>query len=225
MRVLLIEDDPTLGPSIKQGLELTNYAVDLLTDGADGLQMALTFPYDVIILDVMLPGMQGFEVCRKIRDAGHRVPILMLTALNAIDQRVAGLDSGADDYLVKPFANAELLARVRALLRREAPSKAPELHFLDITLDPWTREVRRGDRVVDLSAKEYALLELLLRHPRQVLTRSMIADHVWNYDADNISNVIDVYIRYLRRKLCEGGEADLIHTVRGAGYQLKEPGL
>ncbi len=225
MRVLLIEDDPTLGPSIKQGLELTNYAVDLLTDGADGLQMALTFPYDVVILDVMLPGMQGFEVCRKIRDAGHRVPILMLTALSSIDQRVAGLDSGADDYLVKPFANAELLARVRALLRREAPSKAPELHFLDITLDPRTREVRRGKRVVDLSAKEYALLELLLRHPRQVLTRSMIADHVWNYDADNISNVIDVYIRYLRRKLCEGGEADLIHTVRGAGYQLKEPSL
>ncbi len=225
MRVLLIEDDPTLGPSIKQGLELTNYAVDLLTDGADGLQMALTFPYDVIILDVMLPGMQGFDVCRKIREAGHRVPIIMLTALSTIDQRVAGLDSGADDYLVKPFANAELLARVRALLRREAPSKAPELHFLDITLDPKTREVRRGDRMVDLSAKEYALLELLLRNPRQVLTRSMIADHVWNYDADNISNVIDVYIRYLRRKLCEAGEADLIHTVRGAGYQLKEPNL
>ena len=223
MRLLVVEDDRALGSSLKAGLEAANYAVDLVADGADGLAMAVAFPYDVLVLDVMLPHRNGREICQELRRQGFRTPILLLTALGEVRDRVQGLDSGADDYLTKPFDRDELLARLRALLRREAPSKTPDLHFLDLSLDPRTREVRRGPRLIELSSKEFALLELLMRHPRQVLTRTMIADHVWDYDSDNLSNVIDVYIRYLRRKLCDAGEADLIHTVRGAGYQMKEP--
>jgi DNA-binding response OmpR family regulator len=167
--------------------------------------------------------MSGLEVCRQLREQQVAIPILFLTALGEIEQRVHGLDQGADDYLVKPFAFTELEARVRALLRRNQQPKDPVLRFLDVTLDTRTREVWRGERQITLSSKEYALLDFLLRHPRQVLSRTTIAEHVWDYDAEHLSNVIDVYIRYLRNKLCASGEPNLIQTVRGAGYQLKEP--
>jgi DNA-binding response OmpR family regulator len=175
------------------------------------------------VLDVLLPRLNGFEVCRQLRNRKRTTPILLLTALGEVDHRVTGLDIGADDYLTKPFAFRELEARVRALLRRESATKTVELRFLDITLDTGTHEARRGERVILLNNKEYALLEYLMRHPRQVLSRTTIAEHVWNCDAEHLSNVIDVYIRYLRRKLCEYDELDVIHTIRGAGYQLKEP--
>jgi DNA-binding response OmpR family regulator len=224
MRILVVEDDPHLGPSLKKGLEGAHYAVDLVADGADALTMALAIPYDLVVLDVLLPGMNGFTVCRELRAKGRTAPILMLTALGEIDHRVNGLDLGADDYLTKPFAFRELEARIRALLRRESDvAKNAELRFLDISVNTRTHDVRRGERQIELTSKQYALLEFLMRHPRQVLSRGMIADHVWNEETDNLSNVIDVYIRYLRRKLCETGEPDVIHTIRGFGYQLKEP--
>jgi two-component system, OmpR family, copper resistance phosphate regulon response regulator CusR len=223
MRILVVEDDPRLGPNLKKGLEKHRYAVDLVTNGEDAVLMGSTTPYDLIILDVLLPRLNGFEVCRQLRDRKRTTPILLLTALSEVDHRVKGLDTGADDYLAKPFAFRELEARVRALLRRESTIKTVELRFLDITLDTATHEARRGERVIALNNKEYALLEYLMRHPHQVLSRDMIAEHVWDCDAENLSNVIDVYIRYLRRKLCQAQEPDVIHTVRGAGYQLKEP--
>ena len=223
MRILVVEDDPRLGPSLKRGLEKHHYAVDLATDGEDAALMATTTPYDLIVLDVLLPGLNGFEVCRQLRDRKRTTPILLLTALGEVDHRVVGLDTGADDYLTKPFAFRELEARIRALLRRESATKTVELRFMDITLDTGTHEARRGQRVIPLNHKEYALLEYLMRHPRQVLSREMIAEHVWDCEAEHLSNVIDVYIRYLRRKLCENREPDVIHTIRGAGYQLKEP--
>lgn len=223
MRLLVAEDHPTLGLDLKTGLERCHYAVDLVTDGEDAYLMGLTVPYDLIILDIMLPGQSGFEVCRQLRAQNRTMPILFLTALGEIEHRVEGLDLGADDYLTKPFAFRELEARVRALLRREQSPRSPILSFLDITLDTRTHEAQRGDRVITLSSKEYALLEFLLRHPRQVLSRTTIAEHVWNYDADHLSNVIDVYVRYLRNKLCAEGELNIIQTIRGAGYQLKEP--
>lgn len=225
MRILVVEDDPRLGPNLKKGLEKHHYAVDLATDGEDAILMGTTTPYDLIVLDVLLPRFNGFEVCRQLRDRKRTTPILLLTALGEVDHRVAGLDSGADDYLIKPFSFRELEARVRALLRRESATKTVELRFLDISLDTRTHEARRGERVIALNNKEYALLEYLMRHPRQVLNRNMIAEHVWDSDAEHLSNVIDVYIRYLRRKLCEHGEPDVIHTIRGTGYQLKEPVL
>jgi DNA-binding response OmpR family regulator len=223
MRILVAEDDPHVGSSLKKGLEGSHYAVDLVTDGEDALMMGLSIPYDLIILDVMLPHLDGFAVCQQLRDQRRATPILFLTALNEIDSRVTGLDLGADDYLTKPFAFRELEARIRALLRREGQPRITMLQFMDITLDTVTHEVKRGEREITLTSKEYVLLELLLRHSRQVLTRTMIAEHLWNVEADNLSNVIDVYIRYLRRKLCEHGEPDVIQTIRGFGYQLKEP--
>lgn len=223
MRILVVEDNPSLGPSLKKSLETYHYAVDLVADGEDAVSLGLSVPYDLIILDILLPGLDGFEVCRQLRDRKRTVPILILTALDEIDQRVNGLNIGADDYLVKPFAFRELEARVRALLRRESASKTSLLSFLDITLDTTTHEAVRGNRSITLSSKEYALLEFLLRHPRQVVSRTMIAEHVWDFDAEHLSNVIDVYIRYVRNKLCAAGEPDVIHTVRGSGYQLKEP--
>lgn len=223
MRILIVEDDPRLGPSLKKGLEANHYAVDLAIDGEDGLLMALATPYDMIILDVLLPGQNGFEICRQLRERERTMPVLMLTALGEVNDRVKGLDMGADDYLVKPFALSELEARVRALLRRGSPVKVPQLQFLDITLDTTTHEVRRGERVLNLCNKEYALLEFFMRHPHQVMSRAMIAEHVWDGDTGHLSNVIDVYIRYLRRKLCDQNEPDVIHTIRGSGYQLKEP--
>jgi DNA-binding response OmpR family regulator len=223
MRILIAEDHPSLGPSLKQGLERSHYAVDLVANGDDALLLGRAVPYDLVILDVMLPGVNGFEVCRRLRDCKRSMPILFLTALGEVEDRVTGLDLGGDDYLTKPFAFREFEARVRALLRREHASKTTNLQFLDITLDTSTHEVRRGDRLITLSSKEYALLEFLMYHPRQVLSRTMIAEHVWDVDAEHLSNVIDVYIRYLRNKLCSNGEVDVIHTIRGSGYQLKEP--
>src|SRR5258706_7387516 len=223
MRILVVEDDPRLGPSLKKGLEKHHYAVDLVTDGEDGVLMGSTVPYDLIVLDVLLTQLNGVEVCRRLRDRKRTMPILLLTALGEVDHRVMGLDTGADDYLTKPFAFRELEARIRALMRRESATRTVELNFMDIMLDTGTHEARRGERVILLNNKEYMLLEFLMRHPRQVLSREMIADHVWDCDAGHLSNVIDVYIRYLRRKLCELDEPNVIHTIRGAGYQLKEP--
>lgn len=223
MRILVVEDDPRLGPSLKKGLERSHYAVDLVNDGEDAVLMAITTAYDLIILDVLLPSLNGFEVCRALRRRRQTVPILLLTALGEVDHRVTGLDMGADDYLVKPFAFRELEARVRALLRRESETRTNELHFMDIILDVTTHEARRKERVVQLNSKEYALLEFMMRHPRQVLSRTMIAEHVWDCEAEHLSNVIDVYIRYLRRKLCANNEPDVIQTIRGSGYQLREP--
>lgn len=223
MRLLVVEDHPELGPDLKKGLEHCHYAVDLVTNAEDALALGTTIPYDLIILDILLPGLDGREICQQLREQRHTVPILFLTALGEVEDRVRGLDLGADDYLAKPFAFSELEARTRALLRRESPTRSPVLQFLDITLDTRTHEASRGERVIALSSKEYALLEFLLRHPRQVLSRSIIADHVWDDDAEHLSNVIDVYIRYLRNKLCAAGEPDIIHTIRHSGYQLKEP--
>jgi len=223
MRVLLVEDHPDLGKDVKKGLEQYHYAVDLVTDGEDALLLGETTPYDVIILDVLLPGLDGWEVCRRLRAAQREMPILFLTARGEVDDRIRGLDLGADDYLVKPFDFRELEARVRALLRREGSSKTSTLHFLDITLDTRTQEARRGDRLIPLSSKEYALLHFLMSRPREVLSRTTLAEHVWDYDAEHFSNVIDVYIGYLRKKLCANGEPDVLQTKRGAGYQLKEP--
>src|SRR6266487_200281 len=172
MRILVVEDDPRLGPSLKKGLEGNHYAVDLVADGEDAVLMAVATPYDLVILDVLLPGLNGFEVCKQMREQGRTMPILLLTALGEVDHRVKGLDLGADDYLVKPFAFSELEARVRALLRRESTVKTPLLHFQDITLDPRTHDARRGKRVILLSSKEYALLEFMMRHPREILSRT-----------------------------------------------------
>lgn len=223
MRILVAEDDQHLGPSLKKGLEESHYAVDLVADGEEALSVSLAVPYNLIILDILLPHLDGFEVCKRLRDQKRMTPILFLSALSGLEHRVSGLDIGGDDYLTKPFAFRELEARVRALLRREGPSKTSVLSFMDISLDTLSHEVRRGEREIILTSKEYTLLELLMRHPGQVLSRGMITEHMWNVDADNLSNVIDVYIRYLRRKLCDGGELDVIHTIRGFGYQLKEP--
>ncbi|HZR43755.1 MAG TPA: response regulator transcription factor [Ktedonobacteraceae bacterium] len=223
MRLLVVEDDPRLGPSLKKGLEGSHYAVDLVADGDDAVLMALATSYDLIVLDILLPGLNGFEVCEQLRSRGKTMPILLLTALGEVDHRVKGLDLGADDYLVKPFAFNELEARIRALLRRGHQVVNSTLQFMDVTLDTLTHEVRRGERLITLGSKEYSLLEFFMRHPHQVLSRTMIAEHVWDGDTEHLSNVIDVYIRYLRRKLCDQNEPDVICTVRGAGYQLKEP--
>lgn len=223
MRILLVEDHPVLGRDLKKGLEQAHYAVDLIADGADALLLGETTPYDLVVLDILLPGLDGWEVCRRLRAAQRTMPILFLTARGEIEDRIRGLDLGADDYLMKPFDFRELEARVRALLRRDGTSKTTMLHFLDITLDTRTQEVKRGERLLLLSSKEYALLRFLMTRPREVLSRTTIAEHVWDYDAEHLSNVIDVYIGYLRKKLCAAGEADVLHTKRGMGYQLKEP--
>ncbi len=223
MRILVAEDHPVLGPDLKRGLEHSSYVVDLVVDGEDALALGLTTSYDLLILDILLPGLSGLEVCECLRNQKRKMPILFLTALGEVDQRVRGLDVGADDYLAKPFDFLELEARVRALLRRRSEEKTTLLRFLDLKLDTRTHEARRGERLILLSGKEYALLEYLMYHPRQILSRSVIADHVWDDDAEHLSNIVEVYIRYLRTKLCAAGEPNLIHTIRGSGYQLKEP--
>lgn len=223
MRVLVVEDDPHLGPSIKQRLESQQFAVDWLDDGADALVAAQTVAYDVMILDVMLPSMDGFLLCRALRNAGLFVPILLLTALGEVEQRVSGLDAGADDYLCKPFAFSELEARVRALVRRGTQDRSLVLQIEDLRLDPRTHEVWRGARPIILTGKEFGVLEFLMRHPRHVISRAMLVEHVWDFTADHLSNVIEVFIANLRRKLCAEGEPDLIHTIRGSGYQIREP--
>ena len=223
MRLLVVEDEHRLAEVLRQGLTEQGYAVDLAYDGETSLGLAELEPYDLLILDVMLPGLDGLALCRRLRADGRHLPVLLLTARDAVDDRVAGLDSGTDDYLSKPFAFRELLARVRALLRREGRSREPVLRVGDLTLDPATREVRRGGRAVELTSKEYVVLEYLLHHPNRVLTRTQIAEHVWDYDFVAMSNVIDVYIRSLRRKLDDDGATRLLHTVRGTGYQLRSP--
>jgi two-component system response regulator MprA len=220
-RILIIEDEDRIRQFLQRGFSFEGYRVDAAADGQTGLDIARDNPPDLVLLDLMLPGMDGLEVCRRFRAASD-VPILMLTAKETIEDRVTGLDAGADDYLVKPFAFDELLARVRALLRRAKPSKPQVYRFADLELDTGTRQGKRGDRIFDLTAKEYELLELFMRHPRQVLTREVIFDHVWNYDFGGESNIIEVYVRYLRQKTEEDGEPRLIHTVRGIGYVLRE---
>jgi len=221
MRVLIVEDERKISAYVKRGLEEQGYAVDAVYTGREALDWAEAAPYDLILLDILLPELDGLSVCRELRRRGSRMPILMLTARDAVDDRVAGLDAGADDYLVKPFAMKELLARLRALTRRAASAeKSPVLQVADLSLDTLTHRVKRGGKGIELTAKEYAVLECLLREPERVLTRTMIAEHVWNYDVFNQSNVVDVYIRNLRRKIDDGYGLKLIHTVRGAGYRL-----
>ena len=223
MRILLVEDEQRLGEVLVSGLREHGYAVDLVGDGEEALELGLTTPYDAIVLDVMLPRLDGFAVCRGLRDRRRNMPVLMLTARDAIDDRVNGLDCGADDYLVKPFAFRELLARLRALFRREGGVRDPVLRVGDLEVDTASHDVRRAGRPVDLTTKEYAILEYFVRHPNRVLTRSEIAEHVWDYDFTSASNVIDVYLGYLRRKLGDDREPRMLRTIRGAGYQLKVP--
>src|SRR5215510_1766794 len=225
MDILVVDDERAVRDSLRRALELEGYSVDLAEDGENALRRLSVEPApDAVILDVLMPGADGLEVCRRLRAAGMEVPVLMLTARAEVDSRVAGLDAGADDYLPKPFALAELLARLRALLRRAAngDETADVLRFSDLELDLGTREVRRGDSAIDLTRTEFALLELFLRNPRQVLTRSIIFERVWGYDFGPTSNSLDVYIGYLRRKTEEGGAPRLIHTIRGVGYALRE---
>jgi heavy metal response regulator len=222
VRILVIEDEKKVGSFIKHGLEAANYSVDVELDGEAGLRRLLQGGYDLVILDIMLPRRDGFNVMKEVRQRQIQVPILLLTARIAVADKVTGLDLGADDYLTKPFAFEELLARVRALLRRGAAPVPAVLTAADLTLDPATRQVTRGGRRIDLTSKEYALLEFLLRRRDQVLSRAVIAQHVWGVDYDTFTNVIDVYVNYLRKKIDSGFEPKLIHTVRGFGYVLKE---
>lgn len=221
MRVLVVEDERKISSYLKRGLEEQGYAVDTAFTGREALDYAEAAPYDMIILDILLPEMDGLTVCRELRKRDKRTPVLMLTARDAVDDRVNGLDAGADDYLVKPFALKELLARLRAMSRRTAD--APKSHILkmaDLTLDTLTRRIKRGDKNIELTSKEYAVLECIMREPDHVLTRTQIAEHVWNYDVYNQSNVVDVYIKNLRRKIDNGFEVKLLHTIRGAGYRI-----
>jgi DNA-binding response OmpR family regulator len=220
MRALIVEDNPRLRQSLRLSLVDEGYAVDEAGDGPEGQGLAEQLAYDVIVLDVLLPGKDGLAVCRELRAAGVTTPILMLTARDAIEDRVRGLDSGADDYLVKPFALQELLARLRSLLRRDAPSKAGVLSVADLALDPAAHTVVRGDDYIALTAKEFAILEFLLRHTNQVIRREQLEDHVWSYDFEGMSNVVDVHIRRLRRKVDDPYDMKLIETVRGVGYRV-----
>jgi len=220
-RILIIEDDEEILRVLKRVLTYEGYIVDTALTGKAGLILAQEQRPDLVILDWMLPNMDGLEVCRRLRKLGNQ-PILMLTAKDTTQDRVEGLDSGADDYVVKPFEIEELLARIRALLRRTAADRVKVLEFEDLTLDSSSRKAKRGDREIDLTAKEYDLLELFMRHPNQVMTREVIFDRVWDYDFGGESNVLDVYIRYLRQKLEEDGDSRLIYTVRGVGYVLRE---
>ena len=221
MRTLVVEDSRRLAGIIKRGLLEEGYTVDNAYDGEEAQYMAETTPFDLIILDIMLPKKDGVTVCRELRAKNVTTPILMLTAKDTTEDKVVGLDSGADDYLVKPFAFTELLARVRALMRREALPKTPKLQVGDLAMDVQTREVWRGERKIDLTAKEYAILEYFMRRPNVVVTRTMLGDNVWDYEFDGISNIIDVYVRRIRRKIDEDGQGSLIQTLRGAGYRLR----
>lgn len=221
MRILVIEDEKKVASFIKRGLEQESYAVDLAHNGVDGEHYAKSFEYDAIVLDIMLPVKAGLDVLKDIKSAGIKTPVLLLTARDSVDDRVKGLDHGADDYLTKPFAFEELLARLRALMRRGGQG-APVLKYADLTLDPATRKAKRGDEDIELTVKEYALLEYLIRNPERVLSRALIAEHVWDQTFDSETNVVDVYINHLRTKVDKDTLKKLIHTVRGVGYVLKE---
>jgi two-component system response regulator MprA len=225
VKILVVDDERAVRESLRRALELEGYEIELAADGQEALQRlegnGESQP-DAVLLDVLMPNMDGLEVCRRLRRSGNRVPVLMLTARDEVENRVAGLDAGADDYVTKPFALEELVARVRALLRRTSVDDHEVLRFADLELDPGTREVRRGGEPIDLTRTEFALLELFLTNPRQVLTRSIIFERVWGYDFGFASNSLDVYIGYLRRKTEIGGKPRLIQTVRGVGYALRE---
>jgi len=223
VRILLVEDNRRMSNSIRLSLLEAGYAVDLAYTGIDGQELAAVTPYDAIILDIMLPEKNGLEVCRDLRKMRINTPILLLTAKDAIDDRVTGLDSGADDYLVKPFAIQELLARLRALLRRESDDKSGHLQLGDLVLDPATHFVQRDERPIELTAREYALLEYFMRNPNRLISREMAENHIWSYDFQAYSNVVDVYIRRLRRKIDDPSETKLFETVRGSGYRLRVP--
>lgn len=225
MRILVVDDDRAVPESLRRSLSFNGYTVDLAEDGVEALDAITNERPDALVLDVMMPRLDGLEVCRQLRSTGDDLPILVLTARDSVSERVAGLDAGADDYLPKPFALEELLARLRALLRRTGPEDAGEsvtLTFGDLTLDPGTREVHRGDRSMSLTRTEFALLEMLMANPRRVLTRSRILEEVWGFDFPTSGNALEVYVGYLRRKTEAEGEPRLIHTVRGVGYVLRE---
>ena len=221
MRILVVEDETKMAALLKRGLEEEGYAVDIASTGPDGVWAATENGYDAIVLDVMLPGLDGFEVCRQLRARGRWAPVLMLTARDDVSDRVRGLDAGADDYLLKPFSFSELLARLRALLRRGASERPAVLAAADLVLDPATKRVHRGGVEVSLTPKEFAVLELFLRHPGEVLTRTRILEHAWDFAFDGDSNVVDVYVRYLREKVDRPFGLDSIETVRGSGYRLR----
>jgi len=222
MRILVVEDEKKVASFIKRGLKEQKYAVDVAYTGDDGLFMAESSPYDLIVLDIMLPGKDGIFICRQLRKKNLKVPILMLTARNEVEDKISGLDSGADDYLTKPFAFGEFLARVRALTRRNNNVTDTKLKVSDLELDRVTHKVTRSGKEIELTSTEYALLEYLMLNTNQVVTRTMISEHVWDYDFDSFSNVINVYINYLRKKIDTGFDKKLIHSVRGTGYILKE---
>jgi len=221
MRILIVDDDRRLCNIVKRGLIEEAYVVDVAYDGEEGEYLAEINPYDLIILDIMMPKKDGIEVCRDLRSRNINTPIMMLTAKDAVEDRVKGLDAGADDYLVKPFAFSELLARIRALLRRESSSKSAELQVGDLVLNTRTRELWKEKRIIEMTTKEYTILEYLMRHPNMVVTRTMIEEHAWDYDFDSLSNLVDVYIRRLRRKIDDGKKESTIQTIRGAGYRLR----
>jgi two-component system, OmpR family, response regulator len=224
MRVLIVEDEVKMAGLIRRGLRNEGIAADVAINGQDALWMAEATEYDAVVLDVMLPDIDGFEVCKRLREAGVWSPVLMLTARDAVEDRVAGLDGGADDYMTKPFSYAELLARLRALVRRGPVERPTELRAGELRLDPATRRVWRGDAEVSLSTKEFALLETFMRHPGEVLSRFQLLEHAWDYDYENRSNIVDSYVRLLRRKIDKPFGTESIETVRGAGYRLREDG-
>jgi two-component system, OmpR family, response regulator MprA len=224
MRILVVDDEPSVREALERILRLDGFEVAVACDGREAVRSQAAAPADAVLLDVLMPGLDGLEVCRRMRDTGDRTPVLMLTAREEVGDRVAGLEAGADDYLAKPFALEELLARLRALLRRSGWTDEREvLRFGDLELDPRSHEVRRGERLIELTRTEFLLLELFLHHPRQVLTRAQIFDNVWGYDFGPASNSLEVYVGYLRRKTEAAGEPRVLHTVRGVGYVLRAP--
>ncbi|MDY0189894.1 MAG: response regulator transcription factor [Desulfuromonas sp.] len=222
MKILVVEDEKKVASFIQRGLEEENFTVEIATNGEEGTAMAENNHYDLILMDIMLPKKDGLTVIKELREKGINTPMLCLTAKDSVEDIVAGLDSGSDDYLTKPFAFAELLARVKALVRRGAQDRGAEVYFADLRLDPVTHKVWRSEKEIDLTTKEYGLLEYFMRNPNQVLTRAMIAEHVWDYTFDSFTNIIDVYVNYLRKKVDKDHSKKLIHTIRGVGYVLKE---
>lgn len=222
MKILVVEDEKKVASFIQRGLEEENFTVEIATNGEEGIAMAESNHYDLILMDIMLPKKDGLTVIKELRGKGINTPMLCLTAKDSVEDIVAGLDSGSDDYLTKPFAFAELLARVKALVRRGAQDRGAEVYFADLRLDPVTHKVWRSEKEIDLTTKEYGLLEYFMRNPNQVLTRAMIAEHVWDYTFDSFTNIIDVYVNYLRKKVDKDHSKKLIHTIRGVGYVLKE---